>query len=485
MKANRLSRRRFLVGAGGAALALPLLPSLLPRAAAVSDNPRRFLGVMSINGQFAANWVPDTTGATAVAEHVHVKALSEIGGDVSAVVGAPFDPIRNKLSILLGLDGLTEFGHNRCFPLTASTHSLGGTDRDSAPFFPYSVDAVLEHSSAFYTETPAAGALRLAPMPPRRRPSASSGAQSFSWWTEGGVTTRIPYQFDARVVFDSLFGGAPSDPTAVDPRERQMLVIDRVKEDYDRLTGHTRLGAEDRQRLSNYVDHLRDLETRIATAAAISCDGPTVAETDDLDVIYSNHIDLIVAAFACGITRIGTLMIRHGGSSGADDGFHGNSHKNGPDAERVSLGHNDWVGRKVAELLTKLDAIDEADGSTILDNSAVLWSNEIAMGSSHNQLNMPVLVAGGAGGRLRTGEVVDFRQDVATWTRGGPLLGRPYNQLLTSLMSAMGLGPGDWELGDGAGFGDYSKIGATFAREGGWDRFIGRENELLPHYVVG
>ncbi len=200
-----------------------------------------------------------------------------------------------------------------------------------------------------------------------------------------------------------------------------------------------------------------------------------------MNVIYSDHIDLLVAALACGITRVGTIFIRHCRSDGEEAGFHGNSHQSGPEAEARSLEFNTWIGARVAELLQKMDGFVEADGTTLLDNSAVLWSNEISMFSSHYQLDMPTLVAGSAGGGLSTGDVIDYRQADATWTRGGPRLGRPYNQVLTTIMSALGLSPSEWELGGGPGFGHYDKIGHRYAKNGGWDRFIGAEREYLPH----
>ena len=477
-----VGRRAFLCGAGGFTLALPFLPSLFGRAEAEGGTLPRFVAVMSINGQFEANWRPDTTGGAFVDDSVLVKPLSEIAGPISPVLGSSFDDLRGKISVLMGLDGLSEFGHNRCFPLTASTHSEGGMERDSAPFFPYSVDAVLEHSAAFYPDVPPVGAVRLSPMQRRR----SATGQSFSWWTEGGVTTRIPHQWDAEVVFNTLFGGAEPTATGVDPRERRSLVIDRVKEDFDRVRDRSRLGIEDRRRLDAFVDHLRDLQTRMARASEITCDGPTIhAGATDMDVIYADHVDLMVAALACGLTRVGTLFIRHCQSDGEEAGFHGNSHLSGPEAEAKSLVFNRWIAERVSHLLHRMDAFVEADGSTLLDHSAVLWSNEISMFSSHYQLDMPTLIAGGAGGRLRVGDVVDYRQPEATWTGSGPALGRPYNQLLTTIMSAMGLTQEDWELGGRPGFGDYRLIDHEYARNGGWERFRGRERDLLPHVLVG
>ncbi|MEM9194432.1 MAG: DUF1552 domain-containing protein [Myxococcota bacterium] len=481
----KINRRAWLRGAGGFTLALPFLPSLLPRAEAASGPLPRFVGIMSINGQFTANWNPDMSGETQVAPEVFVKPVSAIRGPISPVVGSQFDSVRSKLSVLRGLDGLTPSGHNRCFPLTASSHSEGGMNRSSAPFFPYSLDAVLEHSEAFYPEVPLMGAMRLSPFFRPRSRSRSVSPMSFSWWTEGGATTRLPFQWDAETVFNSVFAGGDTPPDAVDPRERRRLVIDRVKEDFDRLQQSRRLATDDKQRLENYVDHLRDIQTRLSAAAVISCEGPAIgAYTRDMDDVYRDHIDILVAALACGVTRVGCFAIRHCQSNGEEGGYHGNSHQSGPEAEAKSLRFNTWVADRVAELLTRMDSFTEADGSTLLDNSAVIWSNEIAKGSQHNQFDIPVLMAGSACGRLRTGVVIDYhsRPD-EQWARG-VRLGRPYNQLLTTIMQALGLSPSDWELAGRPGFGDYQLMPHRYAR-GAWDKYAGTERDPLPHYFLG
>jgi len=482
---RRLARRAFLRGAGGFALAIPFLPSLLgSRVAADASTSRRFVGVFSLNGQFEANWHPDMTGASRVASNTLSRSLTDIEGPISNVIGSQFDGLRDKITLLRGLDGLTETGHNRCFPLTASTHTEGGMERGSAPFFPYSVDAVLEHAPSFYTTPPVLGAMRLSPML-RRYDGELRAGESFSWWTEDGVTTRLPVQSDAEVVFRQVFAGSePSD--GPDPNARRQLVIDRVKDDFDRLRTNPRLGSQDRERLSNYADHLRDLQTRLSAAGSITCTGPDVTYVEDAEAMYTNHIDLLVAALACGITRVGTLFIKHVRADGEEAGFHSNSHLRGPDAERTSASHNAFIATRVAELLSKMDALVEPDGNTLLDNSLVLWGNELGDGGSHGQLDMPMLLAGSACGHIRTGVALDYRsEEGVTWTTGGTRLGRPYSMLLTTAMAAMGLSHHEWELGDGPGFGDHQKLGHRYAKGGGWDRYADAHREMLPHLWMG
>jgi hypothetical protein len=93
-------------------------------------------------------------------------------------------------------------------------------------------------------------------------------------------------------------------------------------------------------------------------------------------------------------------------------------------------------------------------------------------------------MAGGLQGTLRTGVCIDYRTvPIQRWA-GHEHLGRPYNQLLTSIMAGLGLTPDEWELPGRPGFGDYAVIGDPYA-EGAYDRYVGRERDYLPYYYLG
>jgi hypothetical protein len=489
MTKGTFSRRMWLRGAAGATLSIPFLPSLARQAAADPSPERRFVCFFSRNGQFKSEWFPSVTAPNRIQENVHHLPLREIDGPISHVVGPHFDGLRDKLTFLMGLDGLSGGDHNYCFPLTASSHTAGGSDKSSTPFWPYSVDAVLERSDKFYPSRPALGALRLSP-------DRRSNNRSMSWFKEDGVARNLPTQWSSASVFQSLFDDSGPDAEEM-RRTRRQLVIDRVKDDYDRLNRNPRLGSEDRRRLSNYVDHLRDIETHLANAPSISCSGPglrvepTGRFEDGQEIVYQNHFDILVAALACGVTKIGTVFCSHPQTDGEEGGFHGNSHGTDDAAARQSVAFNEFIGRRFVELCEKMDAFTETDGTTLLDNSIVLWGQEISNGNGHNNFDMPVLVAGSGGGRLRTGELIDYRaRPQRTWTRGSYYhLGRPYNQLLTTFMTALGLGPEDWELEGTPGFGDYQLMGHRYAfgpdgRGTAWQEYEGQERQLLPYYLV-
>jgi len=106
-------------------------------------------------------------------------------------------------------------------------------------------------------------------------------------------------------------------------------------------------------------------------------------------------------------------------------------------------------------MVKKLDAFKEADGSTMLDNSFVMWTNEMAEGKLHSLISMPVLTAGGAGGKIRTGNFIDYRQGVTINADGYGFyldLGRPYNEIFVTAFNAMGMQPADYERKGVQGF---------------------------------
>jgi len=396
-------------------------------------------------------------------------------------VNTQFDPVREKLTLMLGLDGLSRsFGHNTCFPLMGATYA-SGEPGDSPPTVPNSIDVVLADSPVVYPTPVPEPVLRLDPN--TGRPPSWARTTSFSYRDYES----LPSQWDSRVVFNRLFGGmtdpAEPEPVGVDPRERQRLVIDRVKEDFDALRGNSRLALADRDRLDQFVEHLRDVQTRIQSVPVISCDGPALRTESTHAEAYSNHIDIMVAALACGITSIGTIYCHHHSSDGNDLGLHDVSHNTDASSAARSLEYNTWIADRFAELLIKLDSVVEDDGTTLLDNSAALWGNDIGICDNHYQFRSPVLMAGGLQGTLRTGEYIDYRSRPGRRWAGHEHLGRPYNQLLTSIMAGMGLSPADWET-DGPGFGDYSIIGDSYA-DGAYAEYVGAERDYLPHFYLG
>ena len=128
----------------------------------------------------------------------------------------------------------------------------------------------------------------------------------------------------------------------------------------------------------------------------------------------------------CDAVRVATLVIGSSGDTtrytwaGVDDDFHEVAHDNVAGAYDKFLAINSWHGAQFASLLTQLDAVQEANGTTLLDNTIVMWTNELGMGNfTHNRFDVPIVLAGGQG-ILDTGRFLD-------------LGGAHYHQLLFTL----------------------------------------------------
>lgn len=479
---NRFSRRMFLKGAGGISVAIPLLPSLVEKAYGQTTPVRpRFVAVRSWYGQTFRNWNPSLDANQMIASDVWVRDLSQFTAPINRVLGTRFDPLKAKLTMMMGLDVLGTPDHNESAFLNAS-HSSGP---GQPPVFPWSVDSILEKSASFYPTPPPVRVLRVSP----GEQNPYYPPPSFSWTKENGVVRQNPFQRNEQPLFDQLFSGITNDGRPSPSALRKGLVIDHVMEDYRRLMASTKISSQDRNSFSNYVDMLRDLQIRIRQAPPMSCSQPGRRLFDTkMETHYSNHIDMVVMALACGLTKAVCFEIRHFQQALNYDGsyFHGSTHEDSLAQDAKSLAENTWISDRVLELMNKMDAIVDPDGRTMLDNSVVFWGNELGHGQAwHRTENMPVLIAGSAGGKLRTGYLIDYRQKPFRHIAGRgdfPWCGRPYNQLLITLMQAMGLTDSEWEQEGQPGFGDYTpgSYGETM-----WTQYLTNRRARLPFYPLG
>jgi hypothetical protein len=156
----------------------------------------------------------------------------------------------------------------------------------------------------------------------------------------------------------------------------------------------------------------------------------------DVDVPQRNQLvrDLLVSSLTCDLTRVGTLMLAPSRSDifmnwlGITSSHHDLSHD--PDTNTASAAKlvqiNQWYATQVAALITALKAVKEGSG-TLFDNTVILWCNELGVGNNHSHQQLPMLLAGSAGGYLKTGQAVNMPA------------GTPHNRLLLTLCNAMGV----------------------------------------------
>jgi hypothetical protein len=462
----------FLEGLGGASLAIPFLPSLLPRQARAQQarGPTRFAMVYTKYGNHYRSWWTNTAPTTAAPDDSYRwRTLSDIDGELSPILGAPFSgPIRRKLAVVRGLDPYCKpSAHNSSF---ATTANVGwGTDGPNAhtlreKHFAYSLDAVLEESPRFYPTRPALGAVRTA-----GNTRFSYGMESWSWTHRTGVIQRLGHDWNPKVVYDKVFNvAAQNDPKAAARLTRLKDVTGLVHEDFKRTLANRRISAGDRVRLDNFMSLLAQARARL-DAPVVSCarGGDVEArlgQLDDFNKINSVLFDIEVAALACGTTKIVMHGLASYGPSFPEESdlkWHEICHAN----DARALAASKWHAEKFAELVKKLDAVTEADGNTLLDNTVVIYANEDCTGG-HFLMDMPIVVAGGKG-KIKTDLYIDYRNlsDRVTSTPFGDssgawrsfFYGRPYNNLLITALRALGLTESDYKkYPDQDGYGGYT-----------------------------
>jgi hypothetical protein len=192
------------------------------------------------------------------------------------------------------------------------------------------------------------------------------------------------------------------------------------------------LPPDGRAKLDGHLEATRALERRFA-GGDVRCvaDRPTGAldllANESFPELGARATDVLVAALSCGATTIASLQwSRAFGTTrhtwiGIDREHHELSHDSG--ARTPLLAIDRWYAERFADLLRKLDAVKEGDG-TLLDHTVVVWANELADGATHAPGPQPVVIAGG-GRAFRTGQVLDL--DGVWW-----------NQVLVSIAQSVG-----------------------------------------------
>jgi hypothetical protein len=238
-----------------------------------------------------------------------------------------------------------------------------------------------------------------------------------------------------QVVFDQLFGGFDPEVSEAEKAKRLLYrtsILDYVLDEANSLSG--KLGTTDRRKLEEYMDGVRSLEEKIQKGSGPVCN-PIDKPPDSLDYPAKVKLmcDLMALAFQCDATRVITFMIRNAGSGmshdfvGAPGSHHDISHHNNDAAKFDLLTKIDtWEVAQLAYLLKKLDTIQEGS-SSVLDNTAVYFSSEIADGNAHGHKSMPILIGGGLGGTFTPGRHVKYD--------GGP----PVANLFVAILNAFGI----------------------------------------------
>ena len=405
---KRIISRRTMLRGLGVSMALPWMESLpvwgdhATPVAGVGEAPVRLAVLFAGNGFHSKEWWAEGAGA-------------------DMKLGKVLEPIASFREKLLFVKGLYNEQARKGNIHSSQTGNLlsgaplasGGDIRSGT-----SVDQLLAQSYGRATKVPSLVLGCEKSNPSVHKNYSMLYSSHISWSTP---TTPTPLELYPALAFDRLFkeGTEKGDES----------VLDAVIAEAGDL--RRRISTSDRRKLDEYLDSVRDVEQRIASAGQrgeLQGWKPTLAKpdmprpADGIPQDIAEHMrlmcDILVLAFQTDTTRIVTLKLNNDHSAlrfpnlsrtdnpaqGIDYMIHHLlSHSDGADWLKV----NQFFMEQMAHIARRLDAIDEG-GRTALDNSMIMMCSSMMVGLTHDNNQLPVAVLGRAGGRMETGRVLDY-----------------------------------------------------------------------------
>ena len=399
------TRRTFLRGAG-VTMTLPWLESLAPRGAAASTfaaaaAPKRFAALFMGCGVNPDQWWARGSGES-----------MELGRCLE-----PLTPLRSKINVVNGLFNKHATGVGIHPGQTGNILSGAALKKGAELKGGVSIAQMLARRQGEDAVQPSMVLGCEQPITGYHETNFSMAYSSHISWQS--ATSPVPMEVYPSLAFDSLFDNRGS--------KRNRSILDRVREEATGLS--RRISAGDRAKLDEYLTSVREVERRVAPmrddkAAADARAGdkgrPTLTmprPDNGLPEDVREHMrlmcDLIAMGFQTDKTRIATLLLCRDISGlfypflDVAAAHHGASHDDRSKSyERVT---QFYVGQ-LAYLASRLDAMPEGEG-TVLDNTCLLFINSMMSGSRHDAGTLPVVLAGGLGGTLQTGRVLDYRKN--------------------------------------------------------------------------
>ncbi len=481
IRRDLMHRRDFLRAAGlagagamGCGLALPRLAAaqgdrdtpprrvvfILAEHGWVYDNLRmRPLGVPAAFGR-AAGLVPDDPQAMTLPDPDGFEIdLTDADVALSDAL-VPLVAYRDKLTVLDGLgllsagDGALGDAHTQ-----GHAHALGGAvmsgrrQSSTRPTLDQRIATELRQQNRRLTDL---ATIEYSVMPQYADSRFSfSSSYTFRYRDDGyGGAVPVPAETNVMSALGRLSPGSAAGPRLGRLVAIQGEMLDALSFEYDRIA--QRVGHDDRVRLALHRDILRDLAVREQALRETACVAPELEPSlGSVPQRYgqdsAGFIDLITMAFACDISRVASLRFVDTPTEMFDavGDLHGNfAHPSAPDFARgandaqhrraveVMTRHMQWHAEQIALLADRLASVPEGDG-TMLDNTVIVWVNELSHGN-HALDQWPVVMLGGCGGRLRTGRYIRFPQTTPTVFGGmRQFCGVPHTWLLGSIAQAM------------------------------------------------
>jgi hypothetical protein len=404
-----LPRRTFLRGVG-ATLALPMLDAMVPALSGKAGDPVRRLGFIYVsNGVIQNQWTPSAVGS---------------GFELSPIL-KPLEPVKDHVSVLSGLSHLQAdtFGdgtgdHPRASAVwLTGVHAYDRTKPGVEVRLATTADQLAARQIGKDTQVPS---LELHVDFPTQG-SCDSGdcfyVNTVSWRNE---TTPNPAESHPRIVFERLFGDGGSAGERAARVKQTGSLLDSVGEEV-RFLART-LGSGDTRKLTEYLESVREIEQRIQhteAAGALSVELPD--RPIDIPDSFEEHtklmLDLVALAFRADITRVFTMIFSRELSTrtfpqiGVPEQHHPTSHhRNDPELIAKKARIDTYHVQLLSYFLAKLQAAREGDG-TLLDHSLIMYGGGMGDGNLHRHSDLPCLLAGNLGGRLKSGQHLAYPKD--------------------------------------------------------------------------
>ena len=408
---HKLPRRTFLRGLG-TAMALPLFEAMIPAASAAEDGksvpPVRMAFIFFPNGAIVPSWKSE-------GEEADWKLSRTL---------KPLEAHKDQVTVFTGLtqnhgrangDGAGD--HARCaasFLTGAQPLKTAGANIKVG----VSVDQAAAKLIGRETKLPS---LELGVDRGRSGGNCDSGyscaySYNISWKTE---STPMAKEINPKLAFERLFGSADAATGQAHRNRYRKSILDMVAEDAAMLK--RRLGRTDRRKLDDYLTSVRELEERIGRESTRLTEVPDYDVPEGIPGDVQTHIrlmfDIITLAFQTDTTRISTFMLAGAGSNrsyptvGVDGGHHSLSHhQNDPKKMEDITKIDTCLVSQLGYFLGKLKAVAEGQ-RTLLDNSLILYGSALADGNRHTHHDLPIVLAGSGGGKIKTGRLRHFPND--------------------------------------------------------------------------
>jgi hypothetical protein len=430
----KYSRRAILKRLGIGAGFLPLLSTERARGAAANGFPTRFISIAWTDGICPPNFYPMGAAGPLAGTTLPLSLQPLANWSSKLILLRHATKQQSPIDIKVMIDVGAPYGGHFTYPamLTGAVSSPNGTDsvptiNPTAP----SIDQIISDNLA------STAGITNAQLNVGCRPY-----KTYTSWRTGG--TPNAQQTDPYKLFTSLFGGAGMPASQMDALiARRKSVLDYVGGELTNFSKN--LGSDDKSKVQVHLDSIRSIEnqlTSMTTTSGATCTPPTVTPTGlNFNTItnYPNHVkfmsDIVAAAVICGKSRAVTMdLIDNGGGNSLtfpwlnipSPDFHAIAHQGSMNYTQKAVIDQWFYQQCVAEVVGNLAAVTEGSG-TVLDNTVILVCNDMSEGAAHYVGQIPFVLIGGGAGFFKTGRLVTLASQV------------PHNQLLTSILHAMGI----------------------------------------------